>query len=276
LTLPKKYGPWAIVTGASRGIGRAFCEALAAQGTNLVLFARNRVLLEQLSEELRRKHGVETRVVVGDLARPRELLALLEHETKGLDIGLLIANAAIAHFGQLHKIREEDITGLIDVNVTSLALLAHYFGKRLVARGGGGIMLVSSNGAYCMLPNQANYAASKAYVAHLGEILYFELKNRNVDVTTLFPPLVDTDMADDVSGTGGWHFDKMPMGFGVRAQAADVARDALAALGRSQRVHPPKASAVFMWIIRRLPDRLRFSIFNHIFSKAVDPENSWL
>lgn len=276
MPLMKKHGPWVIVTGASRGIGRAFAEVLAAQGLNLVLLARNEALLRQLAESLQRRYGVETRVLVADLGQPARLIQLLQAQTAGLDIGLLIANAAISSFGQLHTLDEREITGLIDVNITSLALLCNYFGRRFVARGGGGIMPVSSNGAYCMLPNQANYAASKAYVAHLGEIMHFELRRHGVDVTTLFPPLVDTDMIAGLEGSEGWDFAKMPLGFGVRAKPADVAREALQALGRSHRVHPPRLSAVSIWLIRRLPDRVRFALFNWVFSKAVRPEHAWL
>jgi short-subunit dehydrogenase len=169
--------------------------------------------------------------------------------------------------------------GMIRINISALTLLCGYFGKRLVARGGGGIMPVSSNGAYCMLPNQATYAATKAYVAHLGEIIHFELKGKNLDVTTLFPPLVDTDMISGIQNNDGWDFDKMPIGFGIKAKPQDVANAALAALaalGKGVRVHPPRAGAVLMWIIRRLPDGVRFAFFNYVFKDAIrNPDDRW-
>lgn len=274
--MDKKYGPWAIVTGASRGIGKAFAEQLAIEGMKLVLLARNRALLEQVGFDLQQRYGIETRLVVADLAEPDTLVDLLDRETSDLDIGLLIANAAVSQFAQMHRASVDETLSLLRVNVLSMAVLCQYFARRFVARGGGGIMPVSSNGAYCMLPNQANYAASKAYVAHFGEILHFELKRHRVDVTTLFPPLVDTDMVGDLQQRHEWHFDRMPLGFGVKAKPETVARAALQALGRSVRVHPPLTSSAFMWVVRRLPDGVRFAMFNYVFSKAIDQEHRWL
>lgn len=271
----QKYGPWAIVTGASRGIGKAFAEQLAAEGFNIVLLARNRSLLTSVEAGLRRDHGIETRVVVADLEDYGGLSDLLDSHTADLDIGLLIANAAVSQFAQMYRASPAETVSMLRVNVVSMAVLCQYFARRLVARGRGGILPVSSNGAYCMLPNQANYAASKAFVAHFGEILHVELKARNVDVTVLFPPLVDTDMIGELQQRREWNFEKMPFGFGVKARPASVAAAALRGLGRSARVHPPRASAIFMWIVRRLPDGLRIAMFDYIFSKAVDVENRW-
>ncbi len=164
---------------------------------------------------------------------------------------------------------------MLHINVISLTLLCQYFAKRFVQRGGGGIMPVSSNGAYCMLPNEAAYAASKAYVGHFGEILHFEMKSRNVDVTTLFPPLVDTDMITTHETNSEWDFGKMPFGFGKKIPPEIIAEDALNALGRCVRVHPPSSIGRFMWLIRRLPDGARYWMFDYMFAKGVSPANAW-
>jgi len=271
----KKFGGWAIVTGASRGIGKCFAEALAAGGKNIVLVARKAATLEQVAAGLQQRYGVETRVIAVDLGRIEDQVDLIAHETADLDIGILIANAAVSHFGQLHRADPAEIVAMLQINVISITLLCQYFAKRFVARGGGGIMPVSSNGAYCMLPNEAAYAASKAYVGHLGEILHFELKSRNVDVTTLFPPLVDTDMISSHENKGEWDFAKMPFGFGKKIPPRVIVDDALLALGRAVRVHPPASIGRFMWLIRRLPDGLRYRMFDYMFAKGVAPENAW-
>lgn len=222
----EKYGAWVIVTGASRGIGKAFAELLASEGYNVVLLARDRVLLEAVAAKLRNFHQVETRIVVADLADPDSLIETLEQQTSDLDIGLLIANAAVSQFAQVHVASPDDMLTLLRINVLSTAILCQYFARRLVARGGGGIMPVSSNGAYCMMPNQANYAAPRPMWRTSAEILHFELKARNVDVTTLFPPAVDSDMNGRPDRPHEWEFKRMPFGFGVMAEAKPIARAA--------------------------------------------------
>jgi len=275
LTQPEKYGSWALVTGASRGIGKCFAETLAARGQNIVLVARNQALLAQTAAELSDTYGVETLILPADLAQAAAFIETLEAATAALDIGLCIANAAVSHFGQLHKSAAAPIVDMLNINVLSLTLLCQYFAKRFVRRGGGGIMPVSSNGAYCMLPNEAAYAASKAYVAHFGEILHFELKSRNVDVTTLFPPLVDTDMITAHETNLEWDFEKMPFGFGKKIPPGIIAEAALDALGRRVRIHPPASIGRFMWLIRRLPDGARYRMFDYMFAKGVSPANAW-
>jgi short-subunit dehydrogenase len=271
----KKYGSWAIVTGSSRGIGKCFADALAARGKNVVLVARNAAALDEVAANLRQTYRIDTRVIAYDLSQIEGQLSLIERETAGLDIGIFIANAAISHFGQLHRTAPAEILKMLDINIISLTLLCHYFAKRFVERGGGGIIPVSSNGAYCMLPNEAAYAASKAYVGHLGEILHFEMKSRNVDVTTLFPPLVDTDMIKTHETNNERDFGKMPFGFGRKIPPALIAEAALNALGRSVRIHPPASIGYFMWIIRRLPDGVRYRMFDYMFAKGVSPSNAW-
>jgi short-subunit dehydrogenase len=271
----EKYGSWALVTGASRGIGKCFAEALAGRGRNIVLVARNQALLDQTAARLSGTYGVKTLVIKADLAQTNDFIATLEATTAQLDMGLCIANAAISHFGQLHKSSAAPIVEMLHINVISLTLLCQYFAKRFVQRGGGGIMPVSSNGAYCMLPNEAAYAASKAYVGHFGEILHFEMKSRNVDVTTLFPPLVDTDMITTHETKNEWDFGKMPFGFGRKIAPEIIAEEALNALGRCVRVHPPSSIGRFMWLIRRLPDGARYRMFDYMFAKGVSPANAW-
>jgi short-subunit dehydrogenase len=214
--------------------------------------------------------------MVCDLADTDRLLERLEQDTGDLDIGLLIANAAVSEFAQAHRADAAQSVKVLRTNVEAMMLLCHHFATRFVARGRGGILPVASNGAYCMLPNQANYAASKAYVGHYGEILHYELRARGVDVTTLFPPLVDTDMISELQSKREWMFDQMPFGFGIKADPALVARAGLQGLARRRlRVHPPFAASVFMWVVRRLPDRARCGLFNYMFAKAVDPDNRW-
>jgi uncharacterized protein len=193
------YGPWAVVTGASSGIGRAFAEHLAAAGVNLVLAARSTDRLHSLGEELARTHGVAHRVVTVDLSTPEAASALID-ATHDLDVGLLISNAGSGRPGPLLDQPLEDLYRRLTLNATTHLDLVHAFGRRFVARGRGrnrsGIVLVAALGAIHGLPNMAHESAAKAYVLNLGEALHHELAAEGVDVTVMLPGNVDTPVIE--------------------------------------------------------------------------------
>jgi short-subunit dehydrogenase len=189
------YGPWAVVTGASSGIGRAFAEQLAAAGLHLVLAARSTDRLETLGATLARAHGINYRVVTVDLSQPQSAAALVD-ATADLDVGLLVSNAGAGHPGLLLEQSLDDLHRRFTLNAITHLTLAHAFGRRLVARGRGGIVLVSALGALHGLPNMAHESAAKAYVLNLGEALHYELASAGVDVMVLLPGNVDTPIID--------------------------------------------------------------------------------
>ena len=177
----KRYGPWAVVAGASEGIGASFSEKLAARGLNLVLVARRPGPLEALADEIRRKHGVEVRVESLDLGSPGVVQGLVA-ATEGLDVGLMIYNAAYSPIGAFIDIDVEEHLKAVEVNVHGPLRLSHYFGRRFVERGRGGIILMSSMSGFQGTAMIANYAATKAYDSILAEGLWRELGRRGVDV----------------------------------------------------------------------------------------------
>ena len=189
------YGPWAVVTGASSGIGRAFAEHLAEAGLHLVLAARSTERLQALGADLAARHGIDYRVVTVDLGRPESATELV-HATADLDIGLLISNAGSGRPGRFLDQNLDDLHRRLTLNATTHLDLAHAFGHRLVARGGGGMVLVSALGAIHGLPNMAHESAAKAYVLNLGEALHYELGPDGVDVMVLLPGNVDTPIID--------------------------------------------------------------------------------
>jgi uncharacterized protein len=193
------YGPWAVVTGASSGIGRAFAEYLAAAGVNLVLAARSTDRLHSLGEELTRAHGVAHRVVTVDLSTPDAASALLD-ATHDLDVGLLISNAGGGRPGSFLDQPLDDLHRRLVLNATTHLDLVHTFGRRFVARGRdrkrSGMVLVAALGAIHGLPNMAHESAAKAYVLNLGEALHHELAPHGVDVTVMLPGNVDTPIIE--------------------------------------------------------------------------------
>jgi uncharacterized protein len=236
-----KYGPWAVVTGASDGIGRAIAVELAATGMNLVLVARRQDVLDALARDLRTQHAIETRTVALDLARPSSVEALL-HATRALDVGLLVAAAGYGTSGSFCEAELEPELVMIDLNCRVVAALAHAYGRRFAARGRGGIVLMSSLLAFQGVPGAANYAATKAYVQTLAEGLRQELAPRGVDVLASAPGPVH-------SGFGAC----APMKMTAATTPREVARGTLAALGRWGTVRPGLLSRLLELSLSLLP-----------------------
>jgi short-subunit dehydrogenase len=138
-----RYGPWALVAGASEGLGAAFAEALAARGLSLVLLARRSELLEEVARGVRARHGVEVRTHAVDLARP-DLGAVLREVTDGVDLGCAVYNAAFAPIGDVLDRREDELLRVVDVNVRGPLLLSRALAPKFVAQGRGGLVLMSS------------------------------------------------------------------------------------------------------------------------------------
>jgi hypothetical protein len=189
------YGPWAVITGASSGIGRAFAGHCAAQGLNVVLAARSTSVLADLGRELSRAHGVEHRVVTVDLSDPGGAADLLA-ASADLDVGLLVSNAGGGRPGRFLDQDVPDLHRRLTLNTTTHFELAHAFGRRFAARGGGAMVLVSALGAIHGLPNMAHESAAKSYVRNLGEALHHELKPAGVKVTVMLPGNVDTPIIE--------------------------------------------------------------------------------
>lgn len=176
-----KYGPWAVVAGASEGLGAAFAAALAARGFNLLLLARRAELLAAVADGLRSRARVEVRTAACDLARP-DLAAELDALTRDLDLGLAVYNAAFAPVGEVLDRPLDDLLRAVDVNVRGPLVFARTLAPRLVARGRGGVVLMSSLAGFQGAPRIATYAATKAFNIVLGEGLWRELAPRGVDV----------------------------------------------------------------------------------------------
>lgn len=188
------YGPWAVITGASDGIGRALAHRAAADGLNVVLAARSVGKLEELAAALSRAHGTQARVVAVDLAQPAGATTLVD-AVDDLDVGLTVLAAGFGTIGPFADASTTDELEMIAVNVTAVAQLAQVFAQRFIKRGRGGIVLFGSVLGWQGVPGQANYSATKAYVQALAEGLHRELKPHGVDVLCVAPGPVHTGFA---------------------------------------------------------------------------------
>ena len=189
-----RYGPWAVVTGASSGIGREIALGLAEAGLNLVLVARRRDVLEQLASDIGVHREGEIRVVAADLAS-ESALETVEAATRDLDVGLLVAAAGFGSSGLFLDSSLEEELEMLDVNCRAPLRMALHFGRRFSLRGRGGIILMSSIVGFQGTPNAANYAATKAYVQTLAEALNVELAPLGVDVVASAPGPTDSGFA---------------------------------------------------------------------------------
>lgn len=244
------YGPWAVVAGASEGLGAAFAAALAARGVNLLLLARRAALLDGVAEALRARAGVEVRAEVCDLARP-DLPAVLEALTADIEVGLGVYNAAFAPVGELLERPIDDLLRVVDVNVRGPLVFARTLAPQMVARGRGGLVLMSSLAGFQGAPRIAAYAASKAFIRVLGEGLWRELEPHGVDVVVSCAGAVRTPgYASAAAGEAPGTLD-----------ADVVAEKTLDALGRGPIVTPGATNRIARLVMGRLlPRRMAIGI----------------
>ncbi len=182
----KRYGPWALITGASSGIGERFAEDLAASGLSLVLVARRRNLLEQLAQRLAAQHGVECRVIDMDLLDV-DAAGRLAAQVTDIDLGLLVNNAGSGWIGRFDLAEATEHRGLIQLHCTLPAELTARLLPSLKRRGHSGIIFVSSVAAFVPVPYYAVYGGTKAFLLLWGEALAEELDGSGVDVQILAP-----------------------------------------------------------------------------------------
>ncbi len=250
----ERYGPWAIVTGASDGIGREIAWCLAESGLNVVLVARREDLLSGFADELNRAHGVRTMVVAADLGKEAAIDALLSG-TIALEAGLLVAAAGFGTSGPFIDAPLEIELSMIDVNCRAVAALSHAFGRRFAARKRGGIVLMSSLVAFQGVPRAANYAATKAFIQTFAEGLRAELRPFGVDVLASAPGPVHSGFAARAS---------MTMSRAVSSRI--VARENLDGLGRTGTVRPGLLSKVLELSLMLLPRRGRVRMMGVVMS----------
>jgi short-subunit dehydrogenase len=237
-----RYGPWALVAGASEGIGASFARALAARGLNLVLLARRVGPLESLAAELSQRHGVQTKVLALDLTSPR-LHAVVAERTKDLEVGLVVCSAALSLISGFLELELDDVLRSVDVNVRAPLVLAHLFGRRMAERGRGGVVLMSSVAGMIGSPYSATYAGAKAFVLGFGDSLWAELEPRGVDVVTCAAGPTETPTYAQVRTSS----------FPPVMNPDHVVRAALGALGKRPRVVPGLFNRLTTWLVAPLP-----------------------
>ena len=190
-----RFGPWALVTGASSGIGKDFARQIAASGINVVLVARREPLLAELGRAISQEFDVKYRALAMDLSQ-EGFIERLDGATHDLDIGLVVSNAGTGNPGAFLKHDRQLLRETLRLNTMSHLDIAHHFGAKLTERHRGGIVLVGAMGAENGIPCLANDGGAKAYVHSLGEALHHEFKPLGVYVTVLATPLTETPVLE--------------------------------------------------------------------------------
>lgn len=239
--LKRRFGPTALVTGASDGIGRAFAMQLAENGFDLILVARRASLLQELAQEIGTRCDVAVRICAMDLSDPTKVPELMRL-TEGLPVGLVVAAAG---FGSIGPFLEQDMEAeinMVDLNCRCVVELSYGFGQRMAAQGRGGIILFGSLVGFNGAPLSATYVATKGFVQSFAEGIAAELRPRGVDVLSVAPGPVGTGFAA-----------RAGMQMGQAATPAMVAQRALSALGRQTTVRPGFLAKFLGWSLAMLP-----------------------
>jgi short-subunit dehydrogenase len=257
-----KYGPWAVVTGASSGIGRELAKQLAQKGFNLVLVARTQIALEQLASELRSESVVETRVLAADLSDLKSA-EKIESATRDLSVGLLVNNAGFGSSGAFLDTPLQNHLDMLRVNCEALTALSYHFGRRFEQRKRGGMIFLSSVLAFQGVPRAANYAATKACVQSLAEGLAIELAPFSVDILSAAPGPTKSGFAERAN-----------MRYRAAVSSEAVAKATLAALGRKSLIYPGWLSKFLVFSLKSLLRSGRVLVMNTVMKgMAREPDS---
>jgi len=188
---------WALVTGASAGIGKALARELAAGGTNLVLSARRRDRLDALALELSSKYGIKAEVVVADLARPAAPEEIFQFtQAKQIEIALLVNNAGFGQYGDFYTIETDRLLQMVQVNCAAVLHLTRLYLPQMVAKRSGDVLIVASTASFQAVPYISTYAASKVFDLYLAEGLAEEMKPYGIRVCALCPGTTTSEFHD--------------------------------------------------------------------------------
>ena len=261
--LAERYGPWAVITGASAGIGAEFALRVAERGINVVLVARRRNRLEELASTIEDMYRVEARVAPADLTA-RDVVEVLQPAIADIEIGLLINCAGVGSSGPFLDMDPSVQESMINLNCRAPMLLTHEIVQGMRERGRGGVIFVSSVNGFCAARGMTNYNATKAYDLLFAESLAEELRPYGVDVQALCPGGTITEF-QQVAGLDTRNFG--PLARLMFVHPTSVVATSLRALGGRVTVIPGVLNKLAVLIIRLMPRRLSTWIFGSVMER---------
>ncbi|XP_032709747.1 inactive hydroxysteroid dehydrogenase-like protein 1 [Lontra canadensis] len=194
--LIKQYGRWAVVSGATDGIGRAYAEELASRGLNIILISRSQDKLQTVAKDIADTYKVETEVIVADFSSGREIYDPIREALKDKDIGILVNNVGVFYpYPQYFtQVSEDKLWDIINVNIAAASLMVHIVLPGMVERKKGAVVTISSGSCCKPTPQLAAYSASKAYLDHFSRALQYEYASKGIFVQSLIPFYVATNV----------------------------------------------------------------------------------
>lgn len=252
LRLKTNFGDWAIVTGASSGIGLELTTQLAGAGFNLVINARNPERLKNVERELKSKFNIKIIIVEADVSETTGIEKIIQ-ASQGLNIGLLINSAGYGTSGLFADSSLHEEINMLRVNCEAVLSLTHYFAQKFKQQKRGGIIFLSSVVAFQGVPYAANYAATKAYIQSFAEALAVELKPFGISVLAAAPGPVNSNFGQRAN---------MQMGKGL--QPAQIGAPILNALGKQTNVIPGLLSKVLIYSLRTVPRFIKIKIMQQV------------
>jgi uncharacterized protein len=271
VTFATRYGPWALVAGASDGVGAAFAEGLAERGVNVVLLARRQPLLDQVAAAIASKTSALTRTVAIDLATPGAAAAIAA-ATSDLEIGLLVYCAgADPNFKRFLVNPIEAAEAMVQRNCMVPMQLCHHFAPAMVGRGSGGIVLFGSGAGLAGGPNMVAYGASKAFDMVFAEALWAELHDKGVDVLGLILGKTDTPALRQLEHSRGQisSLDEMPAG---AAAVEEVIAEAFENLGNGPTLMVGETMRAAAQLLASLTRNQAVELFTQAASVAMGPD----
>ncbi|CAG5133673.1 unnamed protein product [Candidula unifasciata] len=248
----EKYGPWAVVTGGSEGVGHAYAYELAARGLNIVLLSRNESKLKAAKADIESSYPVTVEYIVADFASEAqtELYKKIEQKLADKDVGLLVNNVGVMYDypDVLLNISSEKLWQLIHVNIGAATMMTHMLLPQMIKRGKGGIVVISSGSATHATPHMTVYSATKRYLDCFIQGLAYEYRNSGITFQCLVPFFIVTSMMD---------YSKILTHLGMIAPSAAVyAKSAVGTLGQSFCTAGYFPHTLQLWIAKAVPNWL--------------------
>jgi short-subunit dehydrogenase len=247
--LKEKYGNWALITGASSGIGREFARYLAKFNFSLILIARRYERLQELSNELTSKYHIEIICIKADLTKEECFPEILE-KVGGREVGLLVNNAGVGSIELFFQSDLQKEIDLIKLNCLAPTILTHYFLKQMIERKKGAIIFLGSIVGMQPTPHLAVYSATKSFNIYFANALWYELNKYNIDVLALSPGSTNTEFERISRKTSRL----------IRTEPDEVVKSAFKALGKKPTVIHGFINKTIISIAKILPGRVAISL----------------
>lgn len=268
-SLSDRYGTWAVVTGGSDGIGKAYANFLASQGMKVLLIARNEAKLRRVADEIAQKHSTEVQILVADFGRGEEIYDQLEKRLRLLDVGILVNNVGIINEKpiRIEQMEKRLLWDLININVGAATLLCNIAIPGMKQRGRGLIINISSLSSLAPTPYLAVYAATKAYVSSFSLALREELAPHGVECQTVAPGYVHTSMTEYLArGNDG----EQNSGVSTRlVKVADMIRYAGFTIAKVDQTTGHWSHGIQTAILNALPASIRLRVFTKLYTKLL-------